>query len=74
MSVTSADGDYHRYLFEYQHDGSEWGIEIMATSPQDAEERLKAISWARYKGRIAAKIPVPAEGLIDRFLSRLLFR
>jgi hypothetical protein len=59
MTMVSMDGEYQRYLFEYRHDGSEWGIEIVAKSQQDAQERLKAISWARYKGKIAAKIPVP---------------
>ena len=66
MALVSAN-DFGRYLFEYRHDGSEWGIEIVATSPQDARERLKAISWANYKGEIAAKIPVPG----GNFLSRL---
>ena len=69
MSVSMNDG-YDRYLFEYRHDGSEWGIEIVAKSQQDAQERLKAISWARYKGEIAAKIPVPGGGLLNRIFSR----
>jgi hypothetical protein len=60
-----------RYLFEYRHDGCDWGIEIVAKSPQDAQERLKAISWARYKGEIAAKIPVPGGKLLNRILARL---
>jgi hypothetical protein len=70
MTIASLDG-YRRYLFEYRHDGSEWGIEIVATSQQDAQERLKAISWARYKGEIAAKIPVPGGRLLNRLFARL---
>jgi hypothetical protein len=68
MSVASS---YGRYLFEYRHDGSEWGIEIVAKSPQDAQERLKAISWANYKGEIAAKVHVPGARILDRILARL---
>jgi hypothetical protein len=70
MALVSRDDGYARYLFEYRHDGSEWGIEIVAKSPQDAQERLKALNWARYKGEIAAKIPVPG----GRLLRRLFFR
>jgi hypothetical protein len=69
MASSVGDG-FSRYLFEYRHDGSEWGIEIVATSPQDAQDRLKAISWAHYKGEIAAKIPAPGGGLIKRLFSR----
>jgi hypothetical protein len=68
MTVTS--DDYRRYLFEYRHGDADWGIEIVAKSPQDAQERLKAISWARYKGEIAAKIPMPGGGLLNRIFSR----
>jgi hypothetical protein len=50
---------FRRYLFEYRHAGLDWGIEIVARSRGDAQERLKAISMARYKGEVAARIPVP---------------
>ncbi len=52
--------EFKRYLFEYSHDGSESGIEIVATSPDDARERLKAINWARYQGEIKATVPIPS--------------
>jgi hypothetical protein len=61
---------YNRYLFAYRHDGSEWGIEIVAKSAQDAHQRLKAIRRARYKGEIAAKIPVPGGSHFGRLFSR----
>jgi hypothetical protein len=32
--------EFKRYLFEYRHGGSEWALEVVATSPQDAQERL----------------------------------
>lgn len=52
--------EFKRYLFEYRHEGSEWGIEIIAKSPEDARERLKALSWARYQGEIKATVPMPS--------------
>ncbi|MBP0439443.1 hypothetical protein [Tianweitania sediminis] len=59
------------YLFEYRHQGADWGIEILATSPADAQERLKALAWARYKGETVAKIKVPGGGALS-FLRRLI--
>jgi hypothetical protein len=62
------DKPYHRYLFEYRHDGRDWGIDVVATSPEDAKARLKALTWARYQGEIKAKITVPGGGLLSRFI------
>ena len=62
---------FQRYLFEYRYDNSEWGIEIMAASQQEAHERIKALGWARYKGEIMAKIPVPGGGFFGRIAHRL---
>jgi len=64
MSFTVGKSCYSRYLFEYRYDGSEWGIEITAKSPEEACERIGALTWARYRGEIAAKIPVPGAGLL----------
>jgi hypothetical protein len=69
MSVSNVD-DFQRYLFEYKFDGAEWGIEIKAANPNEARERLKAISWAQYKGEIYATVPV-APARISRALARL---
>jgi hypothetical protein len=66
MISFSECGAYGRYLFEYRHDGSEWGLEIVAKSPEDARQRLKALSWATYKGEIAAKMFVPGTRLLRR--------
>lgn len=69
-----SDDEFNRYLFEYRHDGSEWGIEIVARSPADARERLKALAFARYQGEVRYKIPVPGTGLFRRFVSVLGLR
>jgi hypothetical protein len=68
--AVSNEGDVQRYLFEYKFDNAEWGFEIVAANPAEARERLKAISWAQYKGEIYAKIPV-TPGPVVRALSRL---
>lgn len=49
----------NRYLFEYRYAGSEWGLEIIASNPEEAWERINALRWATYKGEVAAKIAVP---------------
>jgi hypothetical protein len=69
MSVSNS-GEFQRYLFEYKFSGSEWGIEIVAANPAEARERLKAVSWAQYKGEIYAKIPI-TPGPISRALTRI---
>lgn len=56
--------EFKRYLFEYRHEGSEWGIEVVASSPEDARERLKALNWARYQGEIKAKFSTPSSGAL----------
>ncbi|ABA04538.1 conserved hypothetical protein [Nitrobacter winogradskyi Nb-255] len=69
MSLSNVD-EFQRYLFEYKFDGAEWGVEIKAASPNEALERLKAISWAKYKGEIYATVPV-ASARTSRTLARL---
>ena len=60
--------DYKRYLFEYRHDGAEWALEVVAASPQDAEARIRALAWARYRGEIQANVPLPSFGVFGRIL------
>lgn len=62
---------FKQYLFEYRHDGAVWAFEIAAASPEDAKARMKQISWAQYKGEIAATIPVPGGGLLARLIAAL---
>lgn len=63
------ESGFKSHLFEYRHEGSEWGIEIVARSPEDAHNRLKSLAWAQYRGEIKAKFVVPSTGLIRRFVS-----
>ncbi len=72
MYSTSVSDDYKRYQFEYRFDGAEWVIMIVAKSPDEARERIKAMNWAQYRGEVAAIIPIPGAGLLNRI--RALFR
>ena len=76
MAAFSENESFNRYLFEYRFDGSEWGIEITAASPDEARERLKALAWAHYKGRVVAIIPAAFSpfGMFAAWLRNVLFR
>jgi hypothetical protein len=63
------EGGYGRYLFEYRFNDAEWGVEIIAKSPKEAHDRINAMNWARYKGEIAAKIPVPGSRSLERIIA-----
>jgi hypothetical protein len=49
-----------RFLFEYRLHGAEWCLEIVAASPEEARERVKALAWAQYRGEVFATIRVPS--------------
>jgi hypothetical protein len=73
MSVSFDKIELKRHLFEYRHEGSEWGVEIMAASRADAIARLKAVAWAQYRGEVFAKLAVPGTrkaGWLSKLLSR----
>jgi hypothetical protein len=55
-NVLMTEVSYGRYLFEYRFKDAEWAFEVLAASPEEARERLKAISWAQYKGEVYARI------------------
>lgn len=55
------------YLFEYNHDGSIWCLEIKASSPEDAQERLNRLPYARYMGTMQMTLPVET-GIFARLL------
>lgn len=54
--MASFDG-YRTHLFSYRHDGAEWTLEIKARDARDAQERIKALPFARYDGELIAKVP-----------------
>lgn len=71
MFLSGSDDKFSRYLFEYRHDGSEYGIVINARSPTEAKERINALNFARYCGEVRATIHVPSVGLIGRIIRRI---
>ena len=62
----SDDDNFNRYLFEYRHDGSEYGIVIQARSPEEAKERINALNFARYCGEVKGTVHIPSTGRIGR--------
>jgi hypothetical protein len=50
--------DWSTFLFEYQHDGATWSIEIPAHSEEDARERIAKLQHAKYLGVLQMKLPV----------------
>jgi len=74
--VSINDGAFERHLFEYRFNGAEWGFEIAAASSAEAHERLKALAWAHYKGRVFATIPATMGPLVRvvAFLRNVLRR
>lgn len=50
------DEKWPTHLFEYEHDGATWSIEIPAPSEQDAKDRLDKLRDARYLGTLQMRI------------------
>lgn len=51
---------YDDYLFTYRYHHSQWDIHIRAKSPEEAQERIRALFYnGEYLGRSIAIIPVP---------------
>ena len=51
--------EFKKYICDYQYQGSKWCIEIMATSHEDAEARLRALSNGTVAGEVHLTISVP---------------
>lgn len=62
-----------KYGFTYIFDNQRWAISIYADNPEQAEEKIKAVSQATYDGEIVHTIPVPVKenSLIARLLIKL---
>lgn len=48
---------YRTHLFSYRYGGAEWTLEIKARDAREAQERVKALPFARYDGELIAKVP-----------------
>ena len=58
---------WETHLFEYNHDGATWSVEIKALSQEDAQERLNKLLYAKYIGVLQMKFPVEL-GIFTRLL------
>jgi hypothetical protein len=65
--VKTMNEAWKTHLFEYNHDGATWSIEIKANSEQDALERLARLQYAKYMGVLQFKLPVEL-GIFARLL------
>ena len=58
--------EWFRFACEYAFEGSEWNVEVMATSAEDAAARLRAIGGAGIvKGRLFAKIAAQGDVTVE---------
>lgn len=55
-----------KFMFEYRFEGAEYGLDIVAASPEEAKRKLSAMGLARYCGEIHATIKVPGGGWLAK--------
>lgn len=66
-----ADGTrWWRFLFEYDWRGERYSFDIIATSRDDAEERLRRLPLARYVGQVSGN-PITVPNILSRALGSL---
>ena len=51
------------YLCDYSYEGTLWSVEIVASSFEDAEKRLQALSRGKVAGEVKVVIPLPTTWL-----------
>lgn len=49
---------FKTFVFSYEYRGASWVMELKASSPEDAQQRLRQLPWARLDGELVAKVPV----------------
>lgn len=53
------------WLFSYNLDGSQWSMEVVAPSAEEAKRRLAAAAaWGTLDGELIAKVPVGRGGIL----------
>lgn len=53
------------FLFTYRFNGSEWGTSVFAKDAAQAQEKIKAMAFARYDGELKMRVPaaIPGAGI-----------
>ncbi len=49
---------YTTHVFSYRFEGREFTVDIIAKNEAEAKSRLKALAFARYDGRVVARMPI----------------
>ena len=65
---------FQTYLVSYRHEGEEWTLELLASSAEDARQRLSKLVFGRVDGVLFAKLPAnlgPLASLIVRLRNLL---
>jgi len=63
---------YKTYLCDYQFKGKTWSVQLKATSFNEAEERVQALSKGKIVGELMLTIPFPVkDSWVQAFLKRL---
>lgn len=60
-SVPANFSEEKTYLCDYQYEGALWSVEIVASSFEDAERRLRALGRGKVAGEVQLVIPVPTK-------------
>jgi hypothetical protein len=64
------DVGFATYLVSYPYQGARWGVELKATSFEDAAARLRALGWGSVDGVAMFKVLVPGGNWLRRILDR----
>lgn len=59
MTITHATPTkttFKKFRFTYRFDGADWNIEIPATSLEEAKDRVKVLTFARYENEAPASV------------------
>jgi hypothetical protein len=54
------------FLFEYRFDGDVYGLPVRAKDIETARRKVSAMTFALYKGEIAARISLSPRGWLRR--------
>lgn len=65
---------FQTYEIEYGYNGKRWSLQIRAQSFEDAEARLRALSFGKVCGLLVSEvyIPLPSKSAVIRLVARLL--
>lgn len=60
------------FLVSYGYKGNQYSLDIKADSWEEAEERVKVLTWARVDGEVCCRIPCAPFGWLNRLFERFI--